>query len=145
MNQCSVSTSDDIASLDNPFMYDFENIDEDQIDNATSQDFLKSPVCSPGKCWKGAAMRIYCLMYLFKDNRRVRQSTLPANRRPPIMFHKRSLSESKTFDVNNGYEEENRPNLVPLTFGRNRNSSMTESTTSGVSSCDSLHNKHGTW
>ncbi|XP_018577043.1 rapamycin-insensitive companion of mTOR isoform X2 [Anoplophora glabripennis] len=125
LNQCSVSTSDDIASLDNPFTYDFENIDEDQVDNIEARDFLRSPVCSP-------------------DNRRVRQSTLPANRRPPVVFHKRSLSESKTFDVNNGYEEENRPSLMPLTFGRHRNSSMTESTTSGVSSCDSLHNKHGT-
>lgn len=49
LNQCSVSTSDDIASLDNPFTYDFENIDEDQVDHAESQDFLRSPICSSGK------------------------------------------------------------------------------------------------
>lgn len=45
LNQCSVSTSEDIASLDNPFTYEFENIDEDDGE----RELLRSPVCSPGE------------------------------------------------------------------------------------------------
>ncbi|CAG9817290.1 unnamed protein product [Phaedon cochleariae] len=78
------------------------------------------------------------------ERRRMRQSTLPTNKRPPIVFHTRSLSESKTFDVKNGFDEDHSSSLVPFAYGRHRNSSMTESTTSGVSSCDSLPNKHAT-
>ncbi|KAJ8944879.1 hypothetical protein NQ318_020935, partial [Aromia moschata] len=47
LNNCSMSTSDDVTSLDNPFAYDFENIDEDGVEQNESQDFLRSPICSP--------------------------------------------------------------------------------------------------
>ncbi|KAJ8979985.1 hypothetical protein NQ317_016648 [Molorchus minor] len=121
-NTSSMSTSDDVASLD--ATYDFENIHEVEVEHDESPDILRTPICSP-------------------DNRRTRQSTLPSNKRPPITFHKRSYSESKSFEVNNGLEQEIRPGVTMLTsFGRQRNSSMTESSTSGVSSSDS--NKHGT-
>nr|XP_023027367.1 rapamycin-insensitive companion of mTOR [Leptinotarsa decemlineata] len=129
-NISSRSTLEDIISLDNPFTGEFENVDDDdddgddEIDLRERQDFIRSP-CSP-------------------ELHRMRQLTLPSNKRPPIVFHKRSFSESKTFDGNNGFEEENKSGLIPGTFGRYRNNSMTESTTSGVSSCDSLPNKHGT-
>ncbi|CAH1957732.1 unnamed protein product [Acanthoscelides obtectus] len=118
----SVSTSEDVISLDNPFVGEFENLeddDDDDVDPEESQDAVSSPIYSP-------------------ESRKLRQSTLPPNRRPPA--HKRSLSESKTFDTSNGYDDDNRL----IIMGRHRNSSMTESTTSGVSSCDSLANKHGT-
>ncbi|KAG5892424.1 Rapamycin-insensitive companion of mTOR [Gonioctena quinquepunctata] len=120
-NNPSMSTSEDVISLDNPFLGEFENVDDDEEESGERQDFMRSP-CSP-------------------EFIRMRQSTLPTNKRPPIVFHVRSMSESKTFDVNH---EDHKSSLIPLTFGRQRNSSMTESTTSGVSSCDSLPNKHGT-
>ncbi|XP_030749931.1 rapamycin-insensitive companion of mTOR [Sitophilus oryzae] len=76
------------------------------------------------------------------DVRKLKQWTLPANRTPPEVFHKRSMSESKTFDTSNGIED-HRYGPYEHVIGRQRNSSMTESTTSGVSSCDSLQNRQG--
>lgn len=93
--------SDD-ASLWNSQIYDFDNF---EVDDELS--CLKSP-----------------------STVRVRQSTLPM-RRPPLIIHKRSMSESKTFDIDGFDEWGNRTNR------RLRNSSFTESTTSGVSSCES--------
>ncbi|XP_050303046.1 rapamycin-insensitive companion of mTOR [Anthonomus grandis grandis] len=76
------------------------------------------------------------------DIRKVKQWTLPVTRTPPDFSHHRSLSESKTFDsaTSNGFGE---VGPYALAIGRQRNSSMTESTTSGVSSCDSLPNRQG--
>ncbi|XP_050502878.1 rapamycin-insensitive companion of mTOR [Diabrotica virgifera virgifera] len=120
----SASTSEDVISFGSPFVKEFEMVPEDEDYPDERQDFLRSP-SSP-------------------EGRRIRQSTLPTSKRPQIGFHKRSLSESKTFETNNGFYEDIRPHPVPfITTGRHRNSSMTESTTSGVSSCDSLLNKPG--
>lgn len=73
------------------------------------------------------------------DIRKMKQRTLPVTRTPPETCHKRSLSESKTFATSNSFEAEPYDNVIM----RQRNSSMTESTTSGVSSCDSLPNRQG--
>ncbi|XP_076265709.1 rapamycin-insensitive companion of Tor isoform X2 [Rhynchophorus ferrugineus] len=78
--------------------------------------------------------------FLLPNMRKLRQRTLPASRTPTEVFHVRSLSESKTFDTSNGLDDNRIPYEVPV---RQRNTSMTESTTSGVSSCDSLPNKQG--
>ncbi|KAL1513243.1 hypothetical protein ABEB36_002676 [Hypothenemus hampei] len=74
---------------------------------------------------------------LSPDLRKLKQSTMPLTGSPPEVLHKRSLSESKTFDNSNGFDLESRYET------KQRNSSMTESTTSGVSSCDSLANRPG--
>lgn len=80
---------------------------------------------------------------LSPDMRKVKQWTLPASRTPPEVVHIRSLSESKTFDTSNGFDSEQRYGPYENVNMRQRNSSMTESTTSGVSSCDSLQNRQG--
>ncbi|XP_056646449.1 rapamycin-insensitive companion of mTOR [Diorhabda sublineata] len=116
----SESTSEDVISY--PFAREFEIVHEDEDFPDEIHDFLRSP-SSP-------------------EDRRIKQSTLPGSKKPQNSFHIRSFSESKTFEANNGFYEDIRPPSVPfITTGRLRNSSMTESTTSGVSSCDSLLNK----
>lgn len=93
-------------SIGNSYLHELENIDEDSMESAFPT--LSSPA----------------------ESQRVRQLTLPSNKSPPIIFHQRSLSESKTFDISlEEYHNEK--------WKRMRNSSVTESTTSGVSSCDS--------
>ncbi|XP_066151016.1 rapamycin-insensitive companion of mTOR [Euwallacea fornicatus] len=78
---------------------------------------------------------------LSPDLRKLKQLTLPASGTPPEVFHKRSLSESKTFDTSNGFDLEQKYAAYEGVMVRQRNSSVTESTTSGVSSCDSLPNR----
>ncbi|CAG9772448.1 unnamed protein product [Ceutorhynchus assimilis] len=80
---------------------------------------------------------------LSPDICKIKQWTLPATRSPSEVGHKRYLSESKTFDGSNGYEVDHRYGPYENVITRQRNSSMTESTTSGVSSCDSLPNRQG--
>lgn len=71
--------------------------------------------------------------------------TLPANQTPSAVQHKRSLSESKTFEILRTHEQRYR-DRVDLKLNmeisqRHRNNSTTESTTSGVSSCESVLGK----
>ncbi|XP_019772703.2 rapamycin-insensitive companion of mTOR [Dendroctonus ponderosae] len=77
------------------------------------------------------------------DIRKLKQRTLPSTRTPPETCHKRSLSESKTFATSNSFDAEQRFGPYDNVIMRQRNSSITESTTSGVSSCDSLPNRQG--
>lgn len=65
--------------------------------------------------------------------------TLPTGQNPTSAHHHRSLSESKTFDILKNYDQRHRlSSEIPL---RHRDNSITESTTSGVSSCDSIAGK----
>lgn len=69
--------------------------------------------------------------------------TLPANQTPPSGHHKRSLSESKTFEMIKCYKQRYQDKLdMKIEIAqRQRNNSTTESTTSGVSSCESVMGK----
>ncbi|KAJ3642860.1 hypothetical protein Zmor_025609 [Zophobas morio] len=66
--------------------------------------------------------------------------TLPANQNQPSAYHKRSLSESKTFEIIRAPSDSKKGSfrLGTEIVRRVRNNSTTESTTSGVSSCDSV-------
>jgi rapamycin-insensitive companion of mTOR len=65
--------------------------------------------------------------------------TLPANQNQPSAYHKRSLSESKTFEIIRAPDSKKGSfRLGTEIVRRVRNNSTTESTTSGVSSCDSV-------
>lgn len=69
--------------------------------------------------------------------------TLPANQTPPSGQHKRSLSESKTFEMVKSQKQRYQDKLdmklaLEVAHHRQRNNSTTESTTSGVSSCESV-------
>ncbi|CAH0555004.1 unnamed protein product [Brassicogethes aeneus] len=101
-------------SMDNPFTYEFESIDEDTGEDSFS--IIESPE-------------------IRRTSSMMKQSTLPSGRRPYYGHHKRSHSESKTFEMN-GFSEDRFK--FPYDSIRLRNHSITESTTSGVSSCDSL-------
>lgn len=72
--------------------------------------------------------------------------TLPANQTPPCGQHKRSLSESKTFEMVKSHKQRYHQDKLDMKMAlelaqRQRNNSTTESTTSGVSSCDSVLGK----
>lgn len=71
--------------------------------------------------------------------------TLPANQTPPSGQHKRSLSESKTFEMiksqKQRYQDKLDMKMAIEVAQRQRNNSTTESTTSGVSSCESVLGK----
>ncbi|KAF5269709.1 hypothetical protein FQA39_LY08632 [Lamprigera yunnana] len=76
-----------------------------------------------------------------------KSSTLPSNQNTSSIQHKRSLSESKTFDV---FKILDKKQTVGVEFRlgtdaphRYRDNSTTESTTSGVSSCESVLGKIG--
>lgn len=69
-----------------------------------------------------------------------RSLTLPSGQHPYAGHHQRSLSESKTFDIVRHYEQKQR--LSAEMSLRYRDNSITESTTSGVSSCDSMFGKN---
>lgn len=66
--------------------------------------------------------------------------TLPANQHQASGYHKRSLSESKTFEIIRAPQDTKKGSfrLGTEIVRRVRNNSTTESTTSGVSSCDSF-------
>lgn len=85
---------------------------------------------------------------MFLENPSQQKSlTLPANQTPPSGQHKRSLSESKTFEMVKGHKQRYQDKLdmklaMEVTaVHRQRNNSTTESTTSGVSSCESVLGK----
>lgn len=64
-----------------------------------------------------------------------------------MIYHKRSLSESKTFDVLKVQDRKSQ-DKVEFKLGsdgphRYRDNSITESTTSGVSSCESVLGRTG--
>lgn len=66
--------------------------------------------------------------------------TLPYNQQTSSAHHKRSLSESKTFEIVRGPDVRNK---ITIELGqRHRDNSVTESTTSGVSSCESAAGKN---
>lgn len=69
-----------------------------------------------------------------------KSSTLPANQQGSSVNHKRSLSESKTFEMLKRDQESLR--FISELPRRKRDNSYTESTTSGVSSCDSVPGRH---
>lgn len=66
--------------------------------------------------------------------------TLPTNQNQNNSYHTRSLSESKTFEIIRAPSDSKRASfrLGTEIVRRHRNNSTTESTTSGVSSCDSI-------
>lgn len=65
--------------------------------------------------------------------------TLPNNQNNSSGYHKRSLSESKTFEIIRGSDNRGRDFRFTADIAqRHRDNSVTESTTSGVSSCDSI-------
>ncbi|CAG9860535.1 unnamed protein product [Phyllotreta striolata] len=124
----SVSTSEDVISWSSPLMKEGDLAPDEEDDSEERQDFLRSPASSV--------------------DRRIRQTTLPGIRKPQCSGHKRSLSESKTLETTNSFFDDIRPPSVPLTsavlrYGY-RDNSMTDSNTSGISSCDSLVNKPAT-
>lgn len=121
------------VSIDNPFTYDFESIDEDIGEDSFSID-------SPGRNIHCSYLFYYLLIFLAEIRRSssvMKQSTLPAGRRPPCIYHKRSYSESKTFEMN-GYSEDKIKSPADRPDRRFRNHSVTESSTSGISSYESL-------
>jgi len=69
-----------------------------------------------------------------------KSSTLPNNQSSSSIQHKRSLSESKTFELIKGHELKNERLITDIPH-RYRDNSVTESITSGVSSCESVIGK----
>lgn len=69
--------------------------------------------------------------------------TLPYNVQNSGIYHKRSMSESKTFEIIRMPETRGKDVRITIELSqRHRDNSVTESTTSGVSSCDSAVGKN---
>ncbi|XP_017771831.1 PREDICTED: rapamycin-insensitive companion of mTOR isoform X1 [Nicrophorus vespilloides] len=80
-------------------------------------------------------------MFLMDTSFQGKSQTLP-NQNVSASYHKRSLSESKTFEMWRGYlDKKSDTHLSTDLPQRYRDNSVTESTTSGVSSCESVLGK----
>ncbi|KAK5644405.1 hypothetical protein RI129_005705 [Pyrocoelia pectoralis] len=131
------------TSSDNAFMGDY-NINIPDADSTTTDEEFFIP-SDRGKLGRSFYRRN--IFTVFGFNHHQKSSTLPSNQNPSTIQHKRSLSESKTFDALKILDRKAN-DKVEFKVGsdiphRYRDNSITESTTSGVSSCESVLGKIG--